>query len=192
MPNSRVVGFARSRGAIAPLERRVAGDAAHEVGAFHLRNRARLLDERVRIDLPGRDDAAHHARRPQHARQRARIDVGDRDDVVTDEVVAERAIGAPVARDRRRLAHDEAGDARRLRFGITRRDAVVADERRGHRDDLAGIGGIGQHLLIAGHARVEHDFAAGLAGGAGGDAAVPGAIFKRESRVHRCAIVTIG
>ena len=61
---------------------RIAGHLAHQVGAFHLRNRARLLDELRRIDLPGRDDAAHDAGRAQHARQRARVDVGDGDDVV--------------------------------------------------------------------------------------------------------------
>ncbi len=101
------------------------------------------------------------------------------------EVVAERAVGAPVAGQRRRLAHDEAGHARRLRLGVAGRHAVVADVRRRHRDDLAGVGRIGQHFLIAGHARVEHDLAARFAGRAGGDAAIPGAIFESQSCVHR-------
>ena len=41
----------------------------------------------------------------------------------------------------------------------SRRHAVVADLGAGHRDDLPRVGRIGQHFLIAGHARVEHDLA---------------------------------
>ena len=75
------------------------------------------------------------------------------------EIVAQRAVRAPVAGDRRRLAHDEAGHMRRLRLGIARGDAVVADLRRRHRDDLPGVGRVGQDFLVAGHAGVEDDLA---------------------------------
>ena len=89
--------------------------------------------------------------------------------LVGDEVVAQRALRAPVARHRRLLAHDEAGHLRRARLDVLGRHAVVADLRARHRDDLSGVGRIGQHFLIAGHARVEHDLAARLAFRAGGE-----------------------
>ena len=74
-----------------PVERRLARDTEHQIGAFHRRNGSRLLDELARVDVPGRDHAAHDARRAQHSRQRASIDVGDGDDAVAGEIVAERA-----------------------------------------------------------------------------------------------------
>ncbi len=101
-----------------------------------------------------------------------------------DQIVAKRAIRAPVARQRRRLPHDEAGHMRRLRLGITGRNAVVADLRRGHGDDLPGVGRIREHFLVAGHARVEHDLASGLALRPGRNAAVPGAVFQCQYGVH--------
>ena len=64
------------------------------------------------------------------------------------------------------------------------RDAVVADLGARHRDDLPGVRRIGQHFLVAGHARVEHDLAAGLAGRAGRLPFVPGAVFERECGFH--------
>jgi hypothetical protein len=45
------------------------------------------------------DHAAQHAARSQMPRQRAGIDVGNGDDLVVDEIVAQRAIRAPVAGD---------------------------------------------------------------------------------------------
>src|SRR5207248_11779952 len=54
----------------------------------------------------------------------------------------------------------------------------------GHRHDLTGIGRIGEHFLVPGHARVEHDFARGFALRAGRGAAEPGAVFERENGFH--------
>ena len=116
--------------------------------------------------------------------KRSRVEIGDGDDVVADEIVVEGAVRAPVARERRRFPHHEAGHMRRLRLGISRRHAVVADLRRGHGDDLPGIGGVGQHLLIAGHARVEHDLALGFTVRTRGDAAEPGTVLESQNGVH--------
>ena len=44
---------------------------------------------------------------------------------------------------------------------VHRIDPVVADMGSGEGDDLAGVGGIGDHLLIAGENGVEHRFAGG-------------------------------
>ena len=111
----------------------------------------------------GRDHAAHHAARPQLPRQRARVDVGDGDDAGWRR--GSRAASSPT---RQLLA---TGDSSRMMKPATcgardstssRRHAVVADLGAGHRDDLSGVGRIGEHFLIAGHARVEHDLAAAL------------------------------
>ena len=49
----------------------------------------------------------------------------------------------------------------RSRLEILGVRAVVADVRVGERDDLPGVRRVGDDLLVAGHHRVEHHFAAG-------------------------------
>ena len=51
--------------------------------------------------------------------------------------------------------------------------------RTGHGHDLSPVGGIGQHFLIAGHGRVEHDFASGLPFCSEGPSFEPGAVGER-------------
>src|ERR1043166_1308826 len=161
------------------VERFAGRHAFDEVRALHLRNRACFLDERTGIELAaGHHDAAHDAARAELSRQRARVDVADRDDLVFDEVVAQRALGAPVAGNGRLVADDEAGAMRRLRLAVVGGDAGVADLRTRHRDDLSRLRRIGQDFLVAGHARVEHDFAGGFAARARSDAAEPGSVFQ--------------
>lgn len=55
------------------------------------------------------------------------------------------------------LAHDEAGDPALARLVVVKVNAVVADERVGHGNDLTEVGRVGQNLLIACHAGVEYD-----------------------------------
>src|SRR5439155_17937890 len=80
---------------------------------------------------------------------------------------------------------DESRDLKTTRFDILSGDAIVADFRTRHRDDLSGIRRIGQYFLVAGHARVEHDFAGGFSWGAGRFAAIPDSIFEREHSFHQ-------
>ena len=47
------------------------------------------------------------------------------------------------------------------RLVVVREPAVVADQRIGHDDDLAGVRGVGADLLVAGLARVDDEVAAG-------------------------------
>ena len=44
------------------------------------------------------------------------------------------------------------------RFHVLVINAVIADQRIRHGDDLTFIGGIGNHFLITGHACIEDDF----------------------------------
>ena len=98
--------------------------------------------------------------------------------VVRDQVLAQRPIRAPVAGHRRLVADDEARHLRRPRLDVVRRHAVVADLGTRHRHDLTRVRRVGQHFLIAGHARVEHDLAARFAFRAGSGAAKPRAVFE--------------
>ena len=68
----------------------------------------------------------------------------------------------------RRLQHDAAhtrGGGHVDRLDILVVGADIADMREGEGDDLAGIGGIGEDLLVAGHGGVEADLAIGDAFG---------------------------
>jgi len=70
-----------------------------------------------------------------------------------------RNFGAPVARHRLVPADDESVDIGNDALEIVARNAVVADERIRHRDDLPAIRRVRQHFLITGDAGVEHHFA---------------------------------
>jgi len=79
-----------------------------------------------------------------------RVDAGDAGDLAVRQPVFEFAGGPVVARDVRQFAHDEAAHEHVARFKVALVDAVVPDQRVGHRDDLPGIGRVGEHLLVAG------------------------------------------
>src|SRR5207244_3577391 len=59
--------------------------------------------------------------------------------------------------------------------------AVVSQQRIGEGDDLAAVGRIGKHFLIAGHAGVEHHFAARLAERPEGFASEDAAILEGQN-----------
>jgi hypothetical protein len=77
---------------------------------------------------------------------------------------------SPRARPRR--------EVRRLRILDVRAD--IADVRKGEGDDLAGVGGIGQNLLIARHGRIEAHLA-----DRGADRAEPAARDDRTISEHK-------
>src|SRR5437660_941593 len=69
-------------------------------------------------------------------------------------------VGCPPARrPAREIADDHAATMRRRRFVVAFVDAVVADVRIGERDDLSGVGRVGEDLLIARERGVEDDLA---------------------------------
>ena len=81
---------------------------------------------------------------------------------------------------------DDAARARRRRhvhgLDVFVVGADIADMRKGEGDELPGIGGIGENLLITGHRGVEADFADRLAFRAEAEAFQHGAIGKHEER----------
>ena len=147
-----------------PLSRR---DLAGQVAAVHsrlgLHQPARLLLRQLR-----REDAApHRAPFADVAHQRPRVHAGDGRDPAVDQPVQPAALGA-----RRVLAVDRRPHDRRARVdpvGLCglRAHPVVAHVGVGERDQLSGIRGVRDRLLVAGHGGVEHDLAhRGRVGGA--------------------------
>ena len=61
-----------------------------------------------------------------------------------------------------RFPDDEAGNLGTGRLHVLVVGPVVADQRVGHGDELTRVGGVRQHLLIAGHRGVEDDLAIAL------------------------------
>ena len=100
--------------------------------------------------------------------------------LLDDEVVAQRALRAPVAGNGRLVANDEAGHLRLARLDVVGRDAVIANLGAGHRHDLTRVGRVGEDFLVAGEARVEYDLAVRFSFGAGREPTVNRAVFQCE------------
>ena len=120
------------------------------------------------------DDRIHHALLADERRQGARIDAADAHDAARHEPFVEAATRTPIGGLGDRLRDHDAAHARGGRH-VDRLDILVihpdiADMREGEGDDLPRIGGVGQDFLIAGHRRVEADFAGSLARGADAEA----------------------
>lgn len=98
------------------------------------------------------------------------------------QILMEGGPAQPVTRLRAVFTNDKAThlEARRLNVPIIY--AVVAHQGIGGHQNLTGVGGIGQHLLIASHAGVEDDLAIGESFSAEGLAFVYGTIFEDEYR----------
>ena len=67
------------------------------------------------------------------------------------------------------------------RLDILRSDAGITDMRIGQGNNLAGVGRIGEDLLITGHGRIEHDLADTVAVGADGLAAENATVGEGEN-----------
>ena len=131
---------------------------ADEVLVLPARHRQRGGTGGVRVRLARRGhDAAQAAVRAQVAGERAGVHAGDGRD---RRVAQERGqLAGVVENGRRGVGHDERTQPRPGRLVLVGKAAVVADERVGHDDDLAGIRGVGADLLVAGLARVDDQVA---------------------------------
>src|SRR5690606_21220554 len=118
----------------------------------------------------------------QAPRERPRVDALDPDDVVLLHEALQVLVRAVVGGHAAELAHDEPLGVGLVGLHVVDADAVVADVRVGHRDDLPVVAGVGEDLLVAGHRGVEHDLADRLAAGPEGVALVDGAVLEGEDR----------
>src|SRR4029077_10502072 len=90
------------------------------------------------------------------------------------------------------LAHDHAAGLDALGLHRVAGDAVVADQRVGEGDDLPGVGGIGDRLLVAGHRGVEDDLAGDVAARAEQLAVEPGAVLEQDVAAHVTVSLALG
>ena len=97
-----------------------------------------------------------------------------------DQRVVERLVGPPVRHHARRVAHDVARHPDAPGLGVFAVHAGVADVRSGLQHDLARVRGVGEGLLVAGHAGGEDRFAEGRAARAVGAPVVAGAVLEHE------------
>ncbi|MCW0450790.1 hypothetical protein NB706_003624 [Xanthomonas sacchari] len=164
--------------AVAPGIGLVGGDHLGQIHALQPRELARRFQRGVHVHLAGHQRAVLRALLAQDAGQLAGVDAGDGDHAALDQPVRQRHLVAPVAGAARHVAHDQAGRPDLGGLVVLVGAAGVADMRIRQRDQLAGVGGIGEDLLVAGHGGVEHHFADGQAGSAYGFALEHGAVFK--------------
>ena len=130
----------------------------------------------------GGDGAALGPAPPDTPDQGPGVEAGERRDGEPLEGEAERALGAPVADHRGKFLAGETAKRRTRRLPVVAVDPDVADLGVGHDDDLTGVGGIRDHLLVAAHTGVKAHFPGGGAPGAKGPAAEYGAVGQGQRR----------
>jgi hypothetical protein len=164
-------------------------DHRHQVHALQPRPFAGFFLQAMQIELAVAgvgDDGIGHAFDADHRGQRAGVDAGQADDAARLQPLVEMARGAVVRRVRYRRAQDHAARARRRRhvhgLDVLVVGADIADMGEGEGDELAGVGGIGEDLLIPGHRGVEADLADGMAFGPQAKTFQHRAIGKHEQR----------
>ena len=116
--------------------------------------------------------------------RRARVEAGDRGHALGAQEVHDLA--GPPEDPGGRVADDQPGQPGALRLVVIGVAPMVADQRIGHDDDLAGVRGVGADLLVAGLGRVDDEIAAVGHGCPEGDAMEDRAVLERqEARAER-------
>ena len=161
---------------------RLAARRAHEVFTCDRGCGLRLGAQRFRIEIRRRDDGRLGACRADAAHERARIDAFDADDPFDAQIFAQGQIASPIRGFGAQVGDDESAQGRMRGLRIGERDAVVPDLRIGERNDLPGIGWVGDDLEIAFERGIEADLSERLARRAACAAEKDGAVGKRESR----------
>src|ERR1700730_12502433 len=124
--------------------------------------------------------------------ERPGVDAADPDDALRGQPVLQRSGGAPVGRGTGRVAHHIATHPDPARLVVLAIDSGVTDVRRGVDHNLTVVRGVGQRLLIAGHAGGEDGLTEGLSHTPVGLAPKGPPILQHEDRVppplcHRTA-----
>ena len=169
-PLARAIARAEPPARLAPIETLLRADRRHEVHPVYAGPGGGLGAQPLQIEAAVRrmgDDRIGHALVANERGERARVDAIEADDSARREPARQRRLRAVV-----RGLGGLGGEDRAERAGAAREidgldvlviRADIADMRKGEGDDLPGVGGIGQNLLISGHRRVEADLADRLA-----------------------------
>ncbi len=155
-------------------------DSFYPVGTRHRGAISRSLYQGSIVGFSTCKNSAHRAADPQASRQGSCIDPFDTGNFVLLQIFIEADVRPPVGIGGGKFAHDKAGDVRPTALDILAVDTVIADQRIGHRDDLALVRRISQDFLVAGHGGVENDFAFGVAGESERPAGEDRSIFQRQ------------
>src|SRR5687767_4367012 len=98
-------------------------------------------------------------------RERSCVDPLDARNVPALEIRIQVSGGSPVTVNRRKFFDDKAANVHSGTLVIEAVDAVIADLRRSHGNDLATVGRVGKDFLITGHGSIETGLAHRCAGG---------------------------
>ena len=164
-------------------------DHRHQVHADQARPCRGFLLQRGEIERAVRrvrDHGIGHALLADQRGERAGIDAGEPDNAARAQPVVQIAGGAVVRGRRDGAVQDHPARARRRRhidgLDVFLVGADIADMREGEGDDLPGIGGVGENLLIAGHGGVEADLAHRVSAGAQPEAFQDGPVGQHQKR----------
>src|SRR5277367_3803318 len=116
------------------------------------------------------------------ANERARIEIPNHWNAVSLEKLLSGFGGAPVRRERGKLAHDEAFDVRLYGFIVIAIRTDISDVGIREANNLAGIAGVGENFLVTSEARIKNDFAAAARASAGRAAVKYSSVLERENR----------
>ena len=163
----------------------VRGHAGHQILAFHTRQTAGPGDQDLGVRFGGGNHPAHGPVGAQVQSQSAGIQPFHSGHSVASEKGGQAFGGAPVGGLFAALLDQQGRKMNAARLHVFRIDAVIAHQRPGHAHHLAGVGGVGDKFLIAGHGRVEDNFPPGFVDGAGeGFAFQKKAVFEGEQGFH--------
>ena len=133
-----------------------------------------------------RDHRVGHALFADQHGQRAGVDAAQTDDAAAFKPVVEIAGGAVVRLRRDGGMQNDAAGARPRRhihaLDVFLVGADIADVGEREGDDLPGVGGVGEDLLIAGHGGIEADLAGRFARGAQALAFQHGPVGQHQKR----------
>ncbi len=173
----------KPRFTIWPHDVRLAG--AHlvsEMRADHRRLGLDTLQQRRRVCFHTGNAHPHCASLPDVAGQGASVDVAHPDNALRTQLETQISTRAPVGGEPGGVAYHIASDPDPARFAVLVVPAGIADVRSGRDHHLAVIAGIGQGLLIAGHAGRENRLAKGLTHSAKGPPVKAASVFKHQKR----------
>jgi hypothetical protein len=161
----------------------------NEVHAFEAWPNSRHRPKPVNVEFAiwrMRDSRIRHAIFTDKSGKRSRVEPAKADDAAILEPCVEIALRPVVRRPRNGCVDDDPPRANMrcalVRFHILIIDPGIADVGKGEGDNLAAIGRICEDLLIAGHRRIETDFAHSRALGAEAEAFEHHAIGQNKER----------